>query len=273
LEQLDVCLDRLNTTYIDCMMIHGIGRPELGDMRRIQNPAVYEAYDEAKKSGKVRFTGASSCGPKVLEEMEWGIDNDRFDVILLGANFLTHGLEKLLKKAKARGVATMAMKSMTTFKKDLPIRELVNKQTNARQAVLKYVLASDLFDTLIISMANYDQINEYLSVSGTTSLEAEDEDTLELLASVIGTRYCRPGCDECYGSCPQNVPIWDILRYKMYFENYGKQKYAMERYNRIPSARKPVSCADCDAPCERACAYNVEVRNCLIEAHHLLTFA
>ena len=49
-----------------------------------------------------RFTGASSHGPRMLEEMGWGIDNNRFDVVLIGANFLTHGVEPLLKKVQRK---------------------------------------------------------------------------------------------------------------------------------------------------------------------------
>jgi predicted aldo/keto reductase-like oxidoreductase len=273
LEALDVSLQRLNTTYVDCMMLQAIGHPDLGDITRIQNPAIYEAYDEAKKLGKIRFTGASSCGPKVLEEMEWGIDNDRFDVVLLGANFLTHGLERILEKAKAKGVATMAMKTMTTYKKDLNIRGLMDKNTNARQAVIKYILASDLFDTLCIGMRNYDMVSEYLSASGTTSLSTDDDEALEMLGAVIGTKYCRPGCGECYGTCPNDVPIWDILRYKMYFENYGDEKYAMEKYRKIPTARQAAVCTDCNGLCEEVCAYGLPVRDRLLEAHQQLTFA
>jgi predicted aldo/keto reductase-like oxidoreductase len=273
LEQLDVCLKRLNTTYVDCMMLHGIGRPEIGNIGRIQNPAVYEAYDEAKKLGKVHFTGASGCGPKVVEEMEWGIDRDLFDVVLCGSNFLTHGLERVLKKAKAKGVATVAMKTMTIFKSDINIRELVNRQTNARQAVIKYILASDLFDTMMIGMRSFEMVDEYLAVSGTSSLDVEDDELLEFLGAAIGTKYCRPGCDECLGTCPYDVPIWDILRYKMYFENYGDQKLAMARYGRIPQSKRPKNCTHCDAPCERACSHNVEIRSCLLDAHKLLTLA
>jgi len=273
LEALDMQLKKLNTTYIDCMMIHSIGTPSHGDIRRIQNPAVYEAWDEAKKMGKVRFTGASSHGINMLKEIGWGVDNNRFEVILVGANFLTHGLEPLLKKAKAKGIATMAMKTMTIYKSDLNIKALQNKETNARQAVIKHILASDLFDTMIIGMRNYEMVNEYLAVSGTTSLTPEDEDHLETLTAAISPVYCRPGCDACAGSCPQNVPVWDILRYKMYFENYGDEKYAMERYSRLPERQRASVCVNCSAPCETACRYNLPVRARLLEAHSQLTLA
>ncbi len=85
------------------MMLHSIGHPRYGGLERIQNPAIYEAWDEAKRLGKIRFTGASSHGVRMVEDMTWGIDNDRFDVILIGANFLTHGVEPLLQEGAREG--------------------------------------------------------------------------------------------------------------------------------------------------------------------------
>ena len=271
LEALDVSLKKLNTTYIDCMMIHSIGHPRYGGIERIQNPAIYEAWDEAKKLGKIGFTGASSHGVRMIEEIGWGVDTGRFDVILVGANFLTHGVEPLLKKARAKGIGTIAMKTMTLYKSDLDIRGLQNQQTNARQAVLKWILASDLFDTMVVSMPNYDRVNEYLAVSGTTSLTARDHRYLGTLAAAIGPMYCRPGCDACLGSCPENVPIADVLRYKMYFEHYGEEKFAMERYRLVPAAQRVRACAACAAPCEKACRYDVRVRERLMQAHRQLS--
>jgi uncharacterized protein len=271
LEAIDVSLKRLKTTYIDCMMIHSIGHPKYGGLERIQNPAIYEAWDQAKRLGKIRFTGASSHGVRMIEEMGAAIDSGRFDVLLVGANFLTHGVEPVLKKARERGIGTIAMKTMTVYKSDLNIRALQNRQTSARQACLKWVLASDLFDTMVVSMPNYDRVAEYLAVSGTTSLTADDRRDLDTLAAAIGPIYCRPGCDACLGSCPAGVPIADVLRYKMYFEHYGEQKFALERYAQVPAARRAAACASCAAPCERACRYRLRVRERLMEAHEQLS--
>jgi len=273
LEALDASLKRLNTTYIDCMMIHSIGHPRYGGIERIQNPAIYEAWDEAKRLKKIRFTGASSHGVRMLEEIGWGIDNNRFDVILIGANFLTHGVEPLLKKARAKGIATMAMKTMTIYKSDLNIRALQGKETNARQACIKWILASDLFDTAVIRMPNFDTVAEYLAVSGTRRLTTEDRGYLDVVSASVGPRYCRPGCSGCYGTCPRDVPVADILRYKMYFENYRDEKHAIGRYVQLPVSQRAAACADCDAPCERACPYGVRVRARLIEAHRQLSLA
>jgi predicted aldo/keto reductase-like oxidoreductase len=274
MKALDESLEKLGTKSVDCMMIHAIGDPGLGNLDRLQNPAIYEAWDEAKKLGKIRFTGASGHSVNLIRDMEWGIDNDRFEIITVGANFITHDIEPVLKKAKAKGIATIAMKTMTVFKSGVNIRGLMDQETNARQAVIKYILSrSDLFDTMIIGMRNFDQVDEYLSVSGYESLDEADEAMLASLEAAIGNIYCRPGCSACYGSCPQNVPIWDVLRYKMYFENYRDEKYAMERYERLPASRTAEACLGCDAPCEKACIHNIPIRARLAEAHNQLRFA
>jgi predicted aldo/keto reductase-like oxidoreductase len=271
LESLDLSLKKLNTTYVDCMMLHSIGHPRYGGIERIQNPAIYEAWDEARKLKKIRFTGASAHGVKMIEEMSWGLDNNRFDMILIGANFLTHGVEPLLKKARAKAVATIAMKTMTLYTSDLNIRALQGRQTNARQACLKWILASDLFDTLVVRMPTYDTVTEYLQVSGTTELTAQDRGYLELVANHIGHDYCRPGCDVCLGACPRGVPVADILRYRMYFEHYKEQKQGIARYREVPVARRANACGGCAAPCERACPYGVRVRDRLVGADRMLT--
>jgi predicted aldo/keto reductase-like oxidoreductase len=273
LEALDISLKKLNTTYIDCMMIHSIGHPRYGGLERIQNPAIYEAWDEAKRLKKIRFTGASSHGVKMIEEMNWGLDNNRFDVILIGANFLTKGVEPVLKKARAKGVGTIAMKTMTVVQSGLNIRARQNEHTNVRQACLKWILASDLFDTLVVRMPNYDQVNEYLAVSGTTSLGRQDQKYLDMVSASVSSRYCRPGCGACHEACPRHVPVADILRYKMYFEDYGDQKFAMQRYGMVPASTRATACTGCSAPCEPACPYGLRVRDRLAEADRQLRFA
>jgi len=113
----------------------------------------------------------------------------------------------------------------------------------------------------------------FVRLARSTSLARQDKKHLETLEAAISTKYCRPGCDGCYGSCPRGVPIWDILRYKMYFENYGDQKFAMERYARTPGSNSAAACTGCSAPCEAACSHGISVRARLLEVHTQLTFA
>jgi hypothetical protein len=72
-------------------------------------------------------------------------------------------------------------------------------------------LASDLFDTLVVSMRNYDQVAEYLAVSGTTSLTARRGVPGDGGGTSGPVR--QPGCGLSQ-ACPHGVS-GRHLRYKM----------------------------------------------------------
>jgi predicted aldo/keto reductase-like oxidoreductase len=59
----------------------------------------------------------------------------------------------------------------------------------------------------------------------------------------------------------------------MYFEHYGEQKFAMQRYNLVPGANRADRCEGCSAPCERTCPYGLKLRKRLTEAHAHLSMA
>ncbi len=109
-------------------------------------------------------------------------------------------------------------------------------------------------------------------MSGTTKLTTQDRTRLDLVAEHIGRDYCRPGCDGCLDACPKGVPVADVLRYRMYFENYRQEKLGLEKYARVPVARRAAECEGCPAPCEAACPYGVRIRERLTGAHRMLSF-
>ncbi len=270
LTAIDESLERLNTDYIDCCMIHSIGDPNLGGRKRIENPNIYTAFEKAKKAGKIRYWGASSHGPNLIEDFNWLIDNADIDVIMPGMNFMTKGLAPLLAKAKKKDVAVVAMKTLSTAKKIVQ-KEYMKDNKLVRRLVLKWMLAQPDVDTLSITMRTFEQIDEYVSISGQRTLTAEEEKMLVGYGKVIDREYCRPGCDGCLTACPNDVPIHDILRYRLYFESYEQEKYAMNLYARLPKSRKAVRCLGCSGPCLGSCPYGIAIRSKLIETHSILT--
>ena len=267
---IEESLERLNTDYVDCCLIHSIGDPNLGDITRIQNPAIPEAFAKAKKAGKIRAWGASSHGPLMVEEFDWMLDNLEIDMIMPGMNLLTKGLEPVLAKAKKKGVATVAMKSLSAARK-IDFSEYQTEGRTARQALTKWMLAQPNLDTICISMGTVDDIDELVAVSGRPKMSMKERRVLEGYCSRLSSEYCRPGCDGCLGSCPNDVPVHDILRYRLYFNNYGREKYAMNLYSKLPESRSAGQCASCAGHCTSSCPYGVDVRSRLVLAHNELT--
>ncbi|MBN1885067.1 MAG: aldo/keto reductase [Candidatus Krumholzibacteriota bacterium] len=267
---IEESLERLNTDYIDCCLIHSIGDPNLGDAARIRNENIYTAFEKARSQGKIRFWGASSHGPKMIEEFTWMLENTNIDMIMPGMNFMTKGLEPVLAKAREKGVAVVAMKSLSAAR-IIDYSKYRTEGRTARQALLKWLLAQPGIDTISITMRSIEQVNEYVSASGNPELSMREREVLQGYCGLLSRDYCRPGCDGCLGACPHDVPIHDILRYRMYFHSYSREKYAMGLYAKLPAERTAVRCAGCAAPCESACTHQIAVRAKLIEAHRELS--
>jgi predicted aldo/keto reductase-like oxidoreductase len=247
-----------------------VGDPELGGRSRIENPAVASAFEKAIEQGKIRNWGASSHGPKMVDDFEWLLDNTSIDMIMPGMNMLTAGLGPVIEKASNKGVAVVAMKSLSAARK-INYSAFMREGRTARQGLIKWMLAQPGIDTISITMTTFEQIDEYVERSGRSDLTPEEEKVLEGYGMLLDRDYCRPGCDGCLGSCPHGLPIHDILRYNLYFDNYGREKYAIGRYARLPEGRKADQCLNCPGYCESSCRYNLSVRSMMLRAHSNLT--
>ncbi|HUV36894.1 MAG TPA: aldo/keto reductase [Patescibacteria group bacterium] len=267
---VDESLERLNTDYIDCCLIHSVGDPNLGDRTRIENPNIYRAFEKAKKAGKIKGWGASSHGPEVVEEFTWLIENTDIDMIMPGMNFMTKGLEPVLAKAKEKDIAVVAMKTLSAAKKIVQ-KEYRKDNALVRRLVLKWMLAQPNVDTLAITMRTFEQIDDYVSVSGQRTMTEQEQKMLIGYGRAIDREYCRPGCGGCITACPHGVPIHDILRYRLYYESYEQEKYAMQLYSRLPAAHRAERCRACSGSCLGTCPFDIAIRSKLIEAHSMLT--
>lgn len=269
---LDESLERLNTEMVDCCLIHSIGDPNLGDRTRIENENIYTMFDKAKQAGKIRFWGASSHGPKMVDEFAWLIENTDPDMIMPGMNYMTKGLEPVLAKAKKKDIAVVGMKSMSAARK-IDYSAFASEGRTVRQALLKWMLAQDNIDTISISMRTFEDVDEFVAASGKSAPTPKEKEALDDYGLLLDRDYCRPGCDGCLGSCPHDVPIHDILRYRLYFNNYGREKHALERYASLPENRTAANCSDCDGPCVSACPFGLSIKDKLVQAHSELTLA
>ena len=73
---------------------------------------------------------------------------------------------------------------------------------------------------------------------------------------------------QCLPSCSEGLPIDDVLRYRMYFEDYGQEKEAMRLYAALE--KSAAVCATCSAPCLGSCPLGVGIQERMAGAHRLL---
>ncbi|MGD2121635.1 MAG: aldo/keto reductase [Gemmatimonadota bacterium] len=278
-------LDRLKTDYVDSYSMHHTPTVEF-----LNHPGYHAAIERLKAEGRVRFAGVSYHGPSrtgqgnMAEVLSAAASDGRFDMMLLVYNFMNSEQgDQILAACKANNVGTTIMKSapgvlhhdawdpenMTDEQRSFAERYGLRTEDQLRFGSIQWVLQNPDAHTVCVSLNDFDNIDRVVALSGTT-LSESDEESLHRLASSADSRYCRHGCVECAGACPQAVPVSRIMRYAYYFEVQGREKHAMSRYAQL-GGPKGEACADCSAPCDTACPYGFSIRAQLSKAHPMLT--
>ncbi len=278
---LEQSLRRLRTDYVDVYFNHAVN-----EVDRLRNPEWREFTSRAKQQGKLRFVGMSGHAGRLAECLDYALDADVVDVILVAYNFgqdpafyerLTRSfdfvasqpeLPRLLRKAKAKGVGVVAMKTLMGARLN-DMRPFERDGATFAQAAFRWVLSDRHVDGLIVSMTERPMIDEYLGASGWRAAAGGDLPLLRRYARMNGASYCRPACGECLQACPAGVPIDDVLRARMYAVDYGDPTLARSEYARLGAAAAP--CLTCTAqPCRGACAHGLPITRLLAPTHRML---
>jgi ferredoxin len=133
-----------------------------------------------------------------------------------------------------------------------------DRHATFKQAALKWVLANPQVSNLVISISSRRQVDEYAAASGAPMSEGEQAALAEY-AALFSTEICR-FCNACEAACPDEVRIADVLRFAMYFHEYGQEERGRESYARLVAAERGVHCAHCAGHCEAACGYDLPVK-------------
>jgi predicted aldo/keto reductase-like oxidoreductase len=306
----EAALERLESDYVDCMMIHSATGSAI-----IKDKAFHAGMKQLKKQGKVRSVGVSCHGNNHLVDPEESLDsilmtavNDgRFDVIQLAYNFFNKDkAEKVLNACEQKNIGTQIIKSnpvqlfvmmedrITTSKEEgkevspytLQFYEKfklmteegkkffaaynIKTEQELMDAAMKFVLGNDLAHTVLWAFTNFSDVETMLAYSG-ESLEKEKLGLLEDYNRAFGRLNCRIGCSDCQSACPHNLPVSDIMRYNYYFTVKGRQKEGMQKFASLDKKPHEV-CNNCPGYCEKACPYNVETRSVLAMAESNLSF-
>jgi predicted aldo/keto reductase-like oxidoreductase len=298
-------LDRLQTDYVDCMMLHSAE-----NTRILKDKAFHSAMDQLKAEGRVKFVGVSCHGSawylppeEDLETVLMAAENDgRFDVFLMTYNFVNREkAERVLRACSEKKIGTIIMKSnpMITFQaiegyinrfeqEGTPVNDtlmawhdrLLDKSNLAKEffgqygimddeelvdAAIQFVISNPDAHSVCLPFKNLQDLERWTPLSGKI-LSKDQTSLLEFYRKQFGDLNCRFGCRECASACPHDVQVSTIMRYNYYFQNKGREKYAMEWYGKLEGSQADV-CSDCPGYCEEACPDDVLVRPMLAMAH------
>jgi len=265
-QAVEASLRRLGTDYVDLCHIHSVDTVE-----RLMDENVHEAFDQLKQEGKVRFMGFSSHTPNLVEVANAGIDSGRFDVMMLAYH---HGIWAPLAGiiSRARAEQDMGVVAMKTLKgaKHQGLADFHDAADSYTQAALKWVLSNPDVSCAVISFFKPQHVDEYLYASGRAVTAADAKILEEYDRRILGS-YCAPHCGECLGACPEGLAVHDVLRHRMYFEDYGWEKEGMRLYSRLE--KNAAVCSACSAPCLGSCPVGIPIQERMTGAHELLTLS
>lgn len=310
IRRAEASMERLQTDYIDCYMIHSAERSG-----QVRNEVFHEAMDKLISEGRVRFRGVSCHGhswysnpDETYEQVLMAaIQDGRFDVILLPYNYIEFETgNRLLEAAKEKNIGTLAMKSnpillynvVDGWKKEAEsegdslsenltilwqkwkaqteeAEEFFNKYgyesiEELKDAAVQFILSNPDLHSICSYWPDLMSMEKSIRLSG-TSLGSDRQVMLDDFRRLCGPLQCRIGCNQCESACPHNIPVGTIMRYSYYFHAKGRQKYAMQLYHDLPGVRPDV-CMTCDGYCQDACPHGVHIQSMVALIHQDLSF-
>jgi aryl-alcohol dehydrogenase-like predicted oxidoreductase len=240
------CLERLQTKYIDILMIH---QPSVEQMN---NAEVVSALQDLKRQKVARFIGVSQHAGQAAT-LRSAAESGTYDVVLVGFNVTNAGdadFLAALKAAAAKGVGVIAMKTQTGGRAR-------NLGALNHTALLKWALRHPEIAAAVPGFTNADQLNESFSVAYGLDYTPEEKAWLADKNVQLALDFCKQ-CGTCRPTCPRGVDIPTLMRVHMYAANYANFEQARATFDEVPEQARLGNCAGC-AACSARCANNVRI--------------
>jgi aryl-alcohol dehydrogenase-like predicted oxidoreductase len=265
LAAIDGSLRRLGTDHIDVYATFEVCSPE-----SLRVDALYEAFEEARRAGKVGHLALSGHCGGMQPCLEAAIADGRFEVLLFKYDFVSYpDVDEILHRAAEKGIGAVVFKT-NAGARHKEIKDLEAGGLSFQRATVKWALGNPDISSVAVTITNFRQIRDLTTAVG-SRLSRPELAMLDRYSREMGDKYCR-FCTSCEASCPAGVAVADVMRFAMYFAGYGREKEAMERYRALPRGRTAAACDGCSAPCQAACPFGRPVRAELVAAHRSLSF-
>ena len=242
-QSLDNSLKRLNSTFIDLFLIHGISSPYEMD-KGIRNWA-----EHAKSDGKIRFIGFSShsnmeaCMTEAAK-LGW------IDGIMVTYNYRlmhTDAMKRAVEACIKAGIGLTAMKAQAgrswgdVGRNTETVKQLIDafskKGFTEEQAKLMAVWDNPHIATICSEMTNLEMLTKNVAAAQKRNGPSlGDKQLLKQYARETMSEYCAGCADICGSALEAEVPVCDIMRYLMYARCYQEPERAKSLFHELVPA-------------------------------------
>jgi len=251
---IDDDLKLLNTTWVECIL------PQTDSPEQAADPRRRADFEAAKKAGKIRFMGCAihQNVPTILKAV---VEQKYYDMALIvynpasGNTAERTALDEAMAAARKQGMGIMAMKSVR------------GSNQSEQQASVKALLTDARVDVVLKTMRTHQDVENYLAITKAMAGLPRKIASTEIGEQLAG-RVC-VACGQC-GKCPQGIPVADILRFRMYSEEYGWVDYGRRQYAALPADKLASNCTNC-GECLQGCGNRLNIPKMLAEAHAILS--
>ena len=235
--QIDQSLEALRTDHIDHYRLAPVDTDETL-AQALAPDGAQRAIEEARKEGKISYTGITGHRPKVLMA---ALETGRFDTVLFVLNMVTYNEQnrRLIQLATDLGVGMMLMRPL-------------DHGVLCPDPALRFALASGV-DTVLCGMYSPLEIDRNLASAGVEPGEGERA-SLRQEAEALSTGCLR--CTDREGppcKCPLGIDVRQILLLSRYRDKYGLLPAAEFRWSTVAEAAKRCDeCGHCEERCPAA---------------------
>jgi predicted aldo/keto reductase-like oxidoreductase len=250
-KHLELSLQRLDTDYIDLYQFHGVSDQAALDKILAPENGLYEVFEKAKKTGKIRHIGITSHQIDVAKKQ---VESGFFETMMFPFNFISREPgEELLHLCKEHDVGFINMKPIAGG--------MLNNVTIAFKYLFQF---SDM--VIIPGIEKIREIDEIISIyNDPHEMSAEENAEMERMREELGTRFCRR-CDYCQ-PCQQEIPISMLMTFPSMVKRMPSDWY-LNNPRISEMMEKVVTCIDC-GECEERCPYDLSIREMIKESYDL----
>lgn len=267
-------LEKLETTYLDCYLLHAMNATSLEKMTNFG----YKAFlEKAKADGKIRAVGFSfhdnfEAFKTILNDYDWQLCQVQMNLLDVNTQATVEGI----RMAGEKGVGVVIMEPLRgglLAKPAAEIQTLYDTFPVKRSAVewaFRFLYAMPEVTTILSGMSTMEQVENNLAIFSRGEGEATTEeeaklyhDVREAYLSRVKTRctacsYCQP--------CPMGVKIPSIFTEYDRDLLHGDHNFAKE-YGELVAVEKDASrCVAC-GQCESKCPQHLPIIRYLQEIH------
>ncbi len=247
--EIDEMLKTLGTDHTDALLTTF----EKADPRRLE--ALQKQQEMLIKKGKLKHTGFV-CHGDMHGVMELTIEKAPkfFEVALLAMRMLPLGKDKMsddsarfvknLKVFRENGVGILSMKSGA--------KSAVTEGAGVFQPHAKAVLEAGC-DSVLTSVNSFEQIDMIKTLDLKSQHMTADEKKAAADFFESRPQACLM-CANCRKVCPQGLPVNDLMRVRMYNDEYGWADHARSEFGMLglDAKRLASACGDCTT-CTQVC--------------------